>query len=190
MMPDNSPYASAETRYDLLEGGRRRSTKATGYSADDDQSCMSQNIIGSYQAPTDLKVGSSRPYMPSAPMGSKPQALSTNRLSGARRGKSMAGTAKRTRVDLSDYARMGVDRSMGAKGLDLPEDLALASAQLGHIEVAANTRTDTTHVWGETPSSWQIGYSVNTSGMLEPGNGVVPVHGPAQLALRQRGFSY
>ncbi len=190
MMPDYSPYGTQQTRYDLLEGGRRRSQKATGNSADNNQGCYNQNLVGSVQAPTDLKVGSSRTYMPSAPMGSKPAALSSTRLSGGRRGKGYAGAPKRTRVDLSAYSRMGVDRAMGAQGLALPEDLALASAQLGHIEIAENTRTDSVHPWGETPYSWNVGYSVNTSGMLEVGNGHIPTYGPAQLALRQRGVSY
>lgn len=190
-MPSHAAYSNQDTRYDLMEGGRRRSGKATGYSADDEQLAYNQNLVGSVQAPHDLKVGSSRTSYPSAPMGSKPVSLQSTRLSGARRGKNHTGGAKTTAVDLSSYSRMGVDRSMGAQGLDLPEDLALASAQLGHTEVTAPTRTDSQHPWGETPYSWDIGYSVTTSGQLEPGNGIIPNgYGPSSLALRQRGVSY
>lgn len=189
--PSRAAYSTSETRYDLMEGGRRRSSKATGYSPDDEQMTYNQNLVGSVQAPHDLKVGSSRTYFPSAPMGSKPTSLKSSSLSGARRGKAHAGAPKSTAVDLSSYSRMGVDRSMGAQGLDLPEDLALASTQLGHIEVTAPMRTDTWHPWGETPYSWQVGYTINSSGEVEPGNGYIPNgYGQSSLALRQRGVPY
>ena len=48
---------------------------------------------------------------------------------------------------------MGLDRAIGAQGLDDPAELALASVMLGHIEAAGNTRYDSTDPRGEAVGS-------------------------------------
>ena len=178
----STSVATGNTNVDMLQAGRRTSSKATGYTSDDNVSCHNMNLIGAVQAPYDPKVGTARSSYPSQPMSTKPNALHTSKLSG--------GLAKRTKVDLGAYTRMSSDRAIGAQGLDLPEDLALASTQLGHLDVREPTRMDVQHPWGETPSSWRVGYIVNENGNIEPGNGIIPTLGPAALAQRSRGMPY
>lgn len=77
---------------------------------------------------------------------------------------------------------MGLDRAIGAQGLDDPAELALASVMLGHIEAAGNTRYDSTDPRGEAVGSWQVGYSTTASGIVEPGaGGSIPTQGPYQV---------
>lgn len=185
-------YPSQDAPVDMLQGGRRRSMKATGYSQDGNVGCYNENLVGSVQAPYDTKTGSSRCSFPSQPIGSKPVPLAPAKRGDHRLAASRTGGKgpSRTGIDLSQYSRMGTDRAMGAQGLDQPEDLALSSALLGHIEVTEPTITDSTHPFGETASSWQVGYSVNTSGNIEPGNGHISQIGPYMLQQRIRGAPY
>ena len=124
-----SPYA-----LDEMAAGRRRSNRATGYSADTSLACYDENLIGAQQFATSQKGGNVACSFPSSPMGSKAVPLGSAATGGA---------LLTTPIDLSNYARMGSDRSLSAVGLDAPEDLALASAQLGHLEFAGSTRMDT-----------------------------------------------
>lgn len=174
-----SPYA-----LDALGSGQRMSNRATGYSADTTQTCYSENLIGAQQFGVSQKGGNVSCSFPSTPMGSKSVPLGTATAS-------LHGRLNTTPIDLSNYARMGSDRSLSAVGLDAPEDLALASAQLGHVEVAGSTRMDTWDTRGETPSSWQVNYTVDSSGRLQPGGGAyIPDGqnaGPYALAQRPVG---
>lgn len=188
--PRADAYPSTMTATDLLHGNRKRSNKAAGLSSegDHDPRAYNHNMVGSYMAPHDPKTGSSRPYMASMPSSSGSRELGSSSIGSKRGGRGLMG--KRTPINLEDYAGLGVDRTVGAQGLDLPEDLALASAQLGHMEVSANTRTDSWHPWGETPHSWNVGAIINQHGEYEPGNGIIPTYGPGQLALRTRGANF
>ena len=165
------------------------SNASGGYASEDSAmygSCVNQNLIGAAQVGTSQKLGASSGMYHSAPMGSEPRQLNTARLSarGARIG-------KKSRVDFAKYATMGADRAMGVQGLDLPQELALASTQLGHLEVSENTRHDSQHPWGDPQSAWRVGYSVDSSGNLQPGDGgIIPQHGPYALAQRVRGGNF
>ena len=173
-----SPYA-----LDQLGAGQRRSNRATGYSADTTQTCYSENLIGAQQFGVSQKGGNTACSFPSTPIGSESVPLGTASMA-------LRGSTQTTPIDLSNYARMGSDRSLSAVGLDAPEDLALASAQLGHVEVAGNTRMDTWDPRGETPSSWTPSYTLDSSGRLQPGAGAyIPdgACGPYQLAQRPVG---
>lgn len=164
------------------------SNKAGGYSMDSavPQMNTTANMAGSYVPGTDPKAGTSRVSFASVPMASENKLLAASTLN---RGGSRL--AKSTKVDLQRYANADSERIIGAQGLDMPEDLAIASAQLGHMEVAGSTRTQSQHPWGETPYSWQVGYSVNERGEVQPGIGAdIPQYGPAQLALRPRGVNF
>ncbi len=157
------PYSSQPGAVDMLAGQRVNSMKATGYSADSSVGSYNQNLIGSIQAPKDMWVGTGMTTMQSQPVGSKPIPLGTGEVgSNAPRG---------TRVDLSQYASMGSDRAMGHHGLDLPADLALASVNVGHMEIAMPTRNQATDPRGEPAGAWQVGYSTNTSGETVLGSG-------------------
>lgn len=174
---------------DPLAMDRTRSHAAVGYSSDTGQGCYNETLIGSVQAPSDLRSGARQCSFPSNPMGTKPVPLGSSHI-GIRPTKH-GSMGRTTKVDLSSYARMGMDRALGAQGLDCPEDLALASVMLGHVESAGNTRLDTWDVRGEAVGSWQVGYSVDDSGRVQPGQGgVIPTQGPYQLGLRPRGVPY
>jgi len=119
---------------DSLGAGRMRSNRATGYDSDLSNSCMNENLVGSIQAPLSDRAGNMRPSFPSAPMGGKPIPLGSSKISN---NSNKHGSLGRTSsVDLSGFARMGMDRAIGAQGLDDPAELALASVMLGHIEAA------------------------------------------------------
>jgi hypothetical protein len=186
--PRHEAYPSSMKPSDLMGGFRKRSNKAAGITSegDADPHQYNHNMVGSYMAPMDPKSGSSRAYFPSAPMAAGSQELGTASV-GSRRGS--PGVGKGSKINLDDYAHLLPDRTVGAQGLDHPNDLVLASAQIGHMEVAGNTRTQSWHPHGETPYSWRVGYTVNSDGQIEPGNGIIPTYGPGQLALRTRGVN-
>jgi hypothetical protein len=174
---------------DPLGAGRSRSNRATGYDSDLSNSCMNENLVGAIQAPLSDRAGNMRPSFPSAPMGGKPVPLGSSKISNH---SSKHGSLGRTSaVDLSAFARMGMDRAIGAQGLDDPAELALASVMLGHIEAAGNTRLDSTDPRGEAVGSWQVGYSTTSTGIREPGaGGSIPTLGPYALAQRPTSVPY
>lgn len=146
------------------------------------EACYNENLISAQAFGVTQKGGNVAACMSSAPLGSKAVALATS---------SMKTGPRTTPIDLSSYSRMGQDRTLAAVGLDAPEDLALASAQLGHLEFAGSTRMDTWDVRGETPSSWVPSYTADSSGRLQPGGGAyIPDganSGPYALAQRPVG---
>lgn len=153
---------------DPLAAGRMRSNRATGYDTDLSNSCMNENLVGAIQAPLSDRAGNMRPSFPSAPVGSKPVPLGSTKI-GAKTGHGSLG--RTSAVDLTAFARMGMDRAIGAQGLDDPAELALASVMLGHLESADNTSLISTDPRGEAVGSWQVGYSTTSTGIREPGAG-------------------
>jgi len=174
--PVKLPPNAVSGAIDPLDAGRRRSNRATGYTADSATACYGENMVGSQQFAVSQKGGNVAGPFPSAPLGSKAVPLGTSKASNG---------LHTTPIDLSNYARMGSDRALAAVGLDAPEDLALASSQLGHLEFAGNTRMDLWYGAGETPYSWVPHYTMNSTGRLEPGQGAqIPdgAAGPYSLA--------
>jgi hypothetical protein len=152
----------------------------------DPSTCYNENLVGSYQAGNDQRAGNVRPAFTKMPTDGKAVPLSTNQNIGSNKVRSHGAMARQTPIDLSGYARLGMDRALGAAGLDRPEDLALGNVMLGVSEVPASRRLDTLDIRGETASSWRVGY---TNG--EPGNGAtIPDQGPYSLAQRPVGVAY
>jgi len=180
---------SSGAALDPLGAGRMRSNRSTGYDSDLSNSCMNENLIGAQQAPLSDRAGNMRPSFPSAPMGGKPVPLGSSKISN---NSNKHGSLGRTStVDLSAFARMGMDRAIGAQGLDSPDELALASVMLGHIEAEGNNRTMSTDPRGEAVGGWQVGYARTDTGIVEPGyGGQIPVLGPYQMSQRPTGVIY
>jgi hypothetical protein len=184
-----SPEQTNRSNYalDPLGAGRMRSNRATGYDTDLSNSCLNENLVGAIQAPLSDRAGNMRPSFPSAPMGGKPVPLGSSKISNNSRKHGSLG--RTSSVDLSGFARMGMDRAIGAQGLDDPAELALASVMLGHIEAAGNTRYDSTDPRGEAVGSWQVGMSTTSTGIMEPGaGGQIPTQGPYVMAQRPTGM--
>lgn len=86
----------------------------------DPSTCYNENLIGSYAIGVDSRSGSVRPAFSKMPMAGKAVPLTTNQGVGASKLRSNGSLGRQTPIDLSGYARLGLDRALGASGLDRP----------------------------------------------------------------------
>lgn len=86
----------------------------------DPSTCYNENLIGSFQGSVDSRAGAIRPAFAKMPMAGKAVPLTTNQGVGAAKLRSNGSLGRQTPIDLSGYARLGMDRALGAAGLDRP----------------------------------------------------------------------